>query len=177
MFIKELNLIAFGKFKNKIVSLDEGINIVYGENEAGKTTIHKFIEGMFFGFFRPYTKVKRYNDDYERYIPWGDREYKGTLKFYVDGNTYRLERNFLKGYDEVKIFDDITGDDVTNLLEYDPVIKLPLPAPFLLGINNSVVYNNTISIKQLGSKTDEDLTKEVKDDLTNIGGSLDEDIS
>ncbi len=177
MLIKELNLISFGKFKNKVISLDKGINIIYGKNEAGKTTIHKFIEGMFFGFFRPYTKVKRYEDDYEKYLPWNSDEYKGTLKYVLDGNVYRIERNFLKNYDELKMYDDITGDDLTDILEYDEIIKLSLPAPFLLGINNAVVYNNTANIGQLDSKTDEELAKEVKDSLVNLGGSLNEDVS
>ena len=36
MILKELNLISFGKFKNKIFNLEDGLNIVYGENESGK---------------------------------------------------------------------------------------------------------------------------------------------
>lgn len=177
MLISELNLIAFGKFKNKIIKLKDGINIIYGKNEAGKTTIHKFIEGMFYGFFRPYTRIRRYSQDYERYFPWNFNEYRGALKYKLDGNIYRLERNFIKTKDEVKMYDDITGDDITYLLEYDNVLRLPLPGPFLLGINNPVVYNNTVNIKQLGSETDENLSKEVKDSLANLSDSLDEDIS
>ncbi len=177
MLINELNLIGFGKFKNKIIKLEDGINIIYGKNERGKTTVHKFIEGMFYGYFRPYTKVKRYSEDYDRHLPWFFSEYRGTLKYELDGNIYRIERNFLKKNDEVKMYDDITGDDLTHFLEYDKVTRLPLPGPFLLGINSSVIYNNTINIEQLGSKTDENLAKEVKDSLANLGGSLDEDIS
>lgn len=82
----------------------------------------------------------------------------------------------MKGFDDVKIYDDKTGEDVTNLFEYDPVLRLHCPNSRLLGFN-SIVYNNTVSIKQLGSKTDDGLSKEVKDSLINIGGSLDEDIS
>ncbi len=40
-----------------------------------------------------------------------------------------------------------------------------------------MVYNNTISVKQLENKIDGDLSKEVKDRLANISTSLDEDIS
>lgn len=176
MKIDELNIISFGKFKDKKITLSNGLNIIYGENETGKTTIHKFIEGMFFGFFKPYSKRKIYTDDYEKFFPWKYNKYCGVLKFEYKGELYRIERNFVKGFDDVKIYDDKTGEDVTNLFEYDPVLRLHCPNSRLLGFN-SIVYNNTVSIKQLGSKTDDGLSKEVKDSLINIGGSLDEDIS
>ena len=50
MKIKTLHLIAFGKFKQTTIELDDGFNLIYGPNEAGKSTIQAFIEGMFFGF-------------------------------------------------------------------------------------------------------------------------------
>lgn len=176
MIIRELILNSFGKFKNKSITFTEGINIVFGKNESGKTTIHKFIEGMFYGFFKPYTKRKNYTEDYYKYFPWNDSEFSGILKYSCDGVLYRVERNFLKGKEEVKIFDDETGEDLTHLFEYDNAKRLHIPASLHIGLNN-VVYNNTISIKQMQNKTDKHLAKEIKDSLINLGGSLDEDIS
>ncbi|KPU27698.1 hypothetical protein TR13x_04035 [Caloranaerobacter sp. TR13] len=176
MIIRELILNSFGKFKNKSINFTEGINIVFGKNESGKTTIHKFIEGMFYGFFKPYTKRKNYTEDYNKYFPWNDSEFYGILKYSCDGVLYRVERNFLKGKEEVKIFDDETGEDLTYLFEYDNAKRLHIPASLHIGLNN-VVYNNTISIKQMQNKTDKHLAKEIKDSLINLGGSLDEDIS
>ena len=49
MIIKDIRLTNFGKFNHKMVTLEPGLNIVYGENEAGKTTLHTFIRGMLFG--------------------------------------------------------------------------------------------------------------------------------
>ena len=49
MIIKDLQLTNFGKFNHKSMSLEPGLNIIYGENEAGKTTFHTFIRGMLFG--------------------------------------------------------------------------------------------------------------------------------
>lgn len=176
MIFKELTLVYFGKFKNKTIELEDGLNIIYGDNESGKTTIHKFIEGMLFGFFKPYSKIRRYTEDYDRYYPWYDNNYFGVMKYIYDGYTYRVERNFIKGSDEVRMYDDRTGEDITNIFEYDPVLRLYSPCSRTMGIN-SIVYNNTISIGQLKNKTDSDIAKEVKDKLINIGGSLDEEIS
>ena len=49
MIIKDIRLINFGKFHDTEIHFERGLNIVYGENEAGKTTIHTFIRGMLFG--------------------------------------------------------------------------------------------------------------------------------
>lgn len=175
MIIKQLNIISFGKFKEKNLKLSSGMNIIYGNNESGKTTIHKFIEGMFFGFFKPYSRRKIYTKDYEKYFPWNETNYRGVLKFIHKGEVYRIERNFAKKFDNVKIFDDKTGEDISYLFDYDPVLRLYSPGS-VFGFNN-IVYNNTINIKQLGSKTDKALAKEIKDSLINIGGSLDDNIS
>lgn len=52
MILKKLYLDNFGKFHNREIDLQPGMNIIYGENEAGKTTVHSFIQGMIFGLER-----------------------------------------------------------------------------------------------------------------------------
>ena len=51
MRILELEIINFGKFNHETVTFHDGMNLIYGENEMGKTTLHSFIRGMFFRFF------------------------------------------------------------------------------------------------------------------------------
>lgn len=70
-----------GSLKKKIIHFDEGLNIIYGDNESGKTTIHNFIDGMFYGFLKPYVKRKIYLEEHEKYKPWNREEYMGILKF------------------------------------------------------------------------------------------------
>ena len=40
--IKRLELIAFGRFKNKTIELSGGLNFICGLNEAGKSTVQLF---------------------------------------------------------------------------------------------------------------------------------------
>ena len=174
MILKELNLISFGKFQNKMLKLEDGLNIFYGENESGKTTIHNFIDGMFYGFLKPYAKNRNYLEEYKKYRPWGSEQYRGILRFLKDDKPYRIERDFAKG--EVKVYDDLTGGDITKDIDTGEKVKVHLPGMYFLGFNNTV-YKNTISIKQLGNKIDSSLSKEVKDRLANISTSLDDDIS
>ncbi|MCT4688047.1 AAA family ATPase [Vallitalea sp.] len=177
MYINKMDIISFGKYQDKEIKLTNGINVIYGDNEAGKSTIHKFIEGMLYGFYKPYRKNKQFTPDYDRFLPWNNsNKYKGILVYKHQGKEYRIERNFMKRNDKVEIFDNGTGENITERFEYDSATKLYQPASRHIGINKST-FNNTISIGQLSSKTSDELVKEVKDSLINLGESKDEEIS
>ena len=49
MKIKRVYIAAFGGLKNKTVDFKDGFNVIYGENENGKTTVMTFIKMMFYG--------------------------------------------------------------------------------------------------------------------------------
>ena len=40
MRILELEIINFGKFNHETVTFHDGMNLIYGENEMGETTLH-----------------------------------------------------------------------------------------------------------------------------------------
>ena len=96
MIIKDLYMQHFGKFHDRHIRLDRGMNIIYGDNEAGKSTMTSFIEAMFFGTERARGKAAR-KDMYSRYQPWeGGRNYEGRMTVEDNGETFRLSRNFYK---------------------------------------------------------------------------------
>ena len=66
MKILGLLLRNFGKFQNQKLRFESGINIIYGENESGKSTIHTFIKGMLFGIGRGRGRASVY-DTYSIY--------------------------------------------------------------------------------------------------------------
>ena len=79
MIIKDIRLTNFGKFNHKMVTLEPGLNIVYGENDAGKTTLHTFIRGMLFGIEKQRGKASG-KDLYTKYEPWENpANYHGIL--------------------------------------------------------------------------------------------------
>lgn len=176
MKIKTLNLHAFGRFKNTTIEVLDGFNLIFGPNEAGKSTIQAFIEGMFFGFYKPYRKRRTYSDDYERYRPLHSDKYYGSIIIEDNaGREIRIERDFLQERDGVRIFDNITGEDISETYPYDPVTKQYIP----LGYNavNSSVYNNTVNFKQMAARSDEDLAAEINSRLVNMAGDQSGDIS
>ena len=66
MQIAELVIKNFGKFTEKKIRLSDGIQLFYGENESGKSTIHTFIKGMLFGMERKRGRASS-NDTFTRY--------------------------------------------------------------------------------------------------------------
>lgn len=175
MLIKELNFIGFGKFKNKIIKLNNGFNLIYGENEAGKSTIHSFIDGMFYGFLRPNARTALYLEEYDKYNPWDNSRYSGVIRFDFKDIPYRIERDFTKGEEITKVYDETTGIDITRKIN-NGNNRILQPGIHFFGFNNRI-FSNTVSIKQLGSKTDEKLAGEIKEKLINISTALDENVS
>lgn len=47
--MEKIRLVGFGKFADKSIELKEGINIILGDNEAGKSTVQSSIKAAFFG--------------------------------------------------------------------------------------------------------------------------------
>ena len=71
MKICRLRIKNFGKMKDRDFDLSEGIQLFYGENESGKSTIHTFIKGMLFGMERGRGRAS-VNDTFSVYEPWED---------------------------------------------------------------------------------------------------------
>lgn len=107
MKINKLQINAFGNIENKEIELSENINIVYGKNEAGKSTCLKFIVDSLYGI----SKNKRGKEfsDYDRYKPWNKEEFSGKLTYTLDnGKKYEVFRDFNKK--NPKIYDEQLND-------------------------------------------------------------------
>ena len=95
MKINNLKINGFGKIEDKEINLNNRINLIYGENEAGKTTLLKFISGMFYGVSK--NKNKKEFSDFEKYKPWQAEEFSGKIEYTLDNNnTYEVYRDFTK---------------------------------------------------------------------------------
>lgn len=80
MKLLELHINGFGKIHDRTISFSDGINVIYGRNEAGKSTLHTFIRGMLFGMERGRGRAAR-NDLYSKYEPWENSgTYEGWLR-------------------------------------------------------------------------------------------------
>lgn len=158
----DLYISGFGKFHDTAVSFEDGLNVIYGKNEAGKSTIHTFIRGMLFGIERQRGRAAR-NDTYSKYEPWENSgTYEGQLRLESDGVIYRIERSFQKNKKEFTVINETTGRE-------EPDGRAVLQE--ILGGMSETVYNNTISISQLKSATDEGMVTELKNYIANMNTS------
>ena len=115
MRIKKIKINNFGKLKNQEIEFKNGINVIYGENESGKTTLLKFITGMFYGMSK--NKNKQKMSDYDKYMPWKGEEFSGSITYILDNNQeYQVYRDFTKK--NPQIFDK-SGNDVSKMYTVD----------------------------------------------------------
>ncbi len=140
MFLKltNLNLLSFGKMKERAIPLNDGLNIIFGENEAGKSTVMAFIRAMMFGFGDKKADIKK--SDRARFTPWSGEKLAGEMTFTHEGKTYRLTRigGKTKASDSFSVIDAETGLEVEFNMEEN------------LSIGEGG-YMETAFIRQLGS--------------------------
>lgn len=176
MKIKTLLPVAFGKFHAKEpITLGDGINLILGQNEQGKSTLGAFILGMFYGFKKEgRTKTSR-TPEFERYRPWSGKDYRGVITYEHEGRVYRVERSF--DPDAVRILDDLTGEDITRTFTQDTRREWDF-ARRHLGLSQHE-FVNTVWIGQLKSKPDADVADEIRSRLEAIvdGSSVDHSLS
>lgn len=175
--IKELNLTSFGKFSQKGIKLGDGVNLLYGPNEAGKSTIQKFIEGVLYGFYKRGLKVRQYTEDQEKYAPWDNpANYRGSIVLEKDGRLLKIERVFTKDSDSVKIIDAVTGEDISEEFAYNRILRVIDPAEDLLSVSRTT-FVNTLSISQLSCQTDDSLGAEVAEKFIGMLDTADANLS
>ena len=159
MRILDLHIDGFGKFHDLSVSFDKDLNVVYGKNEAGKSTLHTFIRCMLFGLERGRGRAAR-ADLYSKYEPWQNKAvYGGRMRGEKDGVIYRLERNFQKDQKAFVIVNETAGKEIEPTKGF---------MDFLLGGLTETAYNNTISIGQLKCVTEGGMVTELRNYIANM---------
>ncbi len=170
MFIKELNLKSFGKFLHKNVMLKNGLNVIYGNNEAGKSTVHNFIETMLYGFKN---NKNRYDESlYKKYRPWNNDQFNGSMIIEDENCDYIIRKDFLNKETSF-LKKEFSSQSAEPISDYQAGIEI---GEYLFNINKST-FSNTLSIKQLGNSTNEELAVEVKEKILNLSQTKDEGIS
>lgn len=164
MWIEKIQIKNFGKFNEKTIDFSEGLNVIYGANESGKTTVHNFITGMLFGIDKSRGRSSK-EDVYSTYEPWNSASYYvGNLVMQIEGKRFLLERNF---YHKEKTAKLRNLDDKEELsVEFGDL-------DMLLGGITKENYQNTYCVKQAGFLADDSLAGALENymaDVSNSGG-------
>ena len=138
MIIREANIGKFGKLENQKYQFAPQINVIYGANESGKSTLMQFLKAMLFGLEK--TRVRKTMDTYNRYEPWDTPAYfYGSMMFETGQQQFLLERNFYYKEKRARLVNIRDGEELS--VEYGDL-------DMLLGNVSASAYENTCCIGQ-----------------------------
>lgn len=168
MKICDLLLGNFGKFTNKKITLSDGIQILYGENESGKSTVHMFIRSMLFGMERGRGRAAAH-DAFSIYEPWENPNYySGKMRIEAGGKHFFIERSFDKITKKASVVCEEDGEELS--IEDGDLNML------LDGLSSST-YDNTVSIAQLKAAPGVSLAAELENYANSYYASGDSELN
>lgn len=159
MIIKELKIKNFGKLKDKTITFDNGCNVIFGNNESGKTTIITFIRFMIYGGQGRVNPVKDY-------FPLDLTEPSGEMVISHNDTQYLIVRNGAKKKGCYAVITNLdTGDVITGEKAENMISEI-------VNIGEDM-FSSTIYVKDISESTF--LAKsEILKRLENLSSSGDE---
>lgn len=158
---------GFGKLNNETIEFSPGINLIYGENESGKTTVHTFLRSMLFGLERKRGRAAA-TDDWSRYESWDYRGwYGGSLVFRCGDRTFQVDRSFDRNGREDRLFCLEDGEELS--LEQGDM-------EMLLCQMTERGYRNSVSLEQNQQLSREALSEALRNQAANYSGSSSDNI-
>ena len=144
MRILQINIEEFGKLKDRSFRFGEGINVIFGANESGKSTMLAFLRFAFYGFPR---RVGALGDEREMRLSWQGHRAAGTLFFEDEGVQYRITRSVKRqGSAERESFSEQLS--VVALPEgRDVPLNGKTPGEHFLGLPPAL-YDSTMCLRQ-----------------------------
>ncbi len=136
MIIERADVECFGKFKKVHFDFTEGVNVIEGENEAGKSTVAEFIRFVFYGLSeKEYSKAEE-----------GEETAEGSLVISCEKGHFRIDRKAVgsrknAGEDTVSIVD----------LQLGAPIKGKDPAALFLGVSEEI-FERSCFMSQLDKR-------------------------
>ena len=119
MQLKSLHIVSFGGLRNRDIELSEGVNVIEGANEAGKTSAAMFIKFIFYGLSSKSPKT----DGASERVRFVNRDTMQAAGYIMavssDGTEYRLERvlNMSDGQtprEKIRIINQTTGETISG---------------------------------------------------------------
>jgi energy-coupling factor transporter ATP-binding protein EcfA2 len=143
MTLNKLYIREFGALKDFSADLSDGLNIFYGANESGKSTVLAFIRFIFFGL-----PPKRGEDAArirERALSWDGSAADGYIDLTHGGTSYRIERRGAMSADSYT-----ERHAIIDLATGSAAFRGETPAKVFLGGVSAAVFDSSCSVRQLG---------------------------
>ena len=159
--LEKIEITAFGKLKNVVITPTDGINMLNLPNESGKSTLAAFIKYVFYGFTGTKKQSVAENEKL-RYMPWDGSPAKGAIVVSAGEKLYRVARKTGARDDSVSVTDVETGE---------PALRGMIPGVAICGINEGTCAK-TLLVGRAGEASNGDPT--LAESLRNLLFSADE---
>lgn len=169
MKFKKIELKSFGKFNNKTLDFEDGFNFIYGENEAGKSTMESAIYGLFYGFSKDSIKRRLYDDKFENYRPLLRGEYHANIEF-TDEKDFRIERDFAS--ENVRVLNLTDSEDISDDIEFNKYSRIKQPGAKFIGMSSSI-FKSTFFVESDAIALVESLRTELRDLILEVSSTMD----
>ena len=138
MYIKEINIKTFGGLCNKTIKFTNGLNVIYGANESGKSTVIAFIKYIFYG-------ISGRKNEFKRYVPLSGEPMCGSITVCDNDVEYEIFRTS-KGAKskQISVINKINGEEMDA--DFSQNIGKNL---FLLGED---AFLNTLFVTNISNK-------------------------
>ncbi len=172
MIIRKIEIEGFGKFTDVSFEFDKGMNLIYGNNEDGKTTLMSFVKMM---LYSSSAKTEKSADLFKalrkKYRPWNASSMSGAIEFESNGMSYRMQKEFLKSdaTDKTTIFCISTGENIQIENKNDP-------GEYFLGMTVDE-FERSVFMGQSGGFTADNTSDRLAMRISNLSVSGDESIS
>ena len=95
MRIERISIAGFGRLTNREHEFAPRLNVVFGPNESGKSTLHLAILSALYGFHQSTRARAAENELLRQFRPWSSDDYAISMEYRLDdGKRYRVERSF-----------------------------------------------------------------------------------
>lgn len=142
MIVKSVSILRFGGLRNLQLEFSDGCNLIYGENEVGKSTLQAFFKAMLYGFSN-----RKENDKWERKkaLPWEGGLIEGSMTVELDGRLLEIRRRMgvTAKEDEAVVVNPVTGEIMREFNAGNIGERL-------LGISQPI-FEKTVWIRQNGT--------------------------
>lgn len=168
MKIKSIYISAFGGLKDKRLEFSDGFNVIYGDNENGKSTVMAFIKMMFYGTERSSAQLSK--NPRKKYSPWDGSPMAGSIDFELENKNYRIEREFKSSNSTDRVV-------VTDLDLGEKTVAPPDVGLQIFGLS-AAAFERSVFVGQFGiPESDSSAAGEINSKLSNIVSSADESVS
>jgi recombinational DNA repair ATPase RecF len=137
----ELRVEGFGKVVDRTIAFAPQLNVVYGPNEAGKSTLATALLATLYGLGR---------GEKEDWRPWSGARYATALRYELtDGRSFEIQREFERDAKGLRVYDahgnDASGECSVNGRTVSPG-HAHLGIPLEVFVNGAFVAQGDVAI-------------------------------